>query len=605
MGQEHIKPALVSLMAPPSLWMRLTQRLGPDTVKLALQLAPVIGIIVLFFLLPLGLAVWGSMDGLAFRFERYVEIFTDRLYRDVLLRTFEVAAIVTAVTILLGYPIAFLLTTLSRRWTTILSICLLVPLFTAFLIRIYGWMTILGRNGVVNKTLISLDLIERPLRLLGTQTAVYIGMIHVLAPIAIFTMYASMVQVDRSLSQAAKVLGATPVQAFTRVYFPMSLPGVISAAVLVFIMALGFFIAPALLGSPSDTMIAQLIVTQITTLINLEFGYALATVLLLVTILALALSNLFVPIEQMWAIQIRPALSRRRGQAAAWLRPARWLLFWLERALHLLVGRPDWLMPAVLRLYAVLVVLIMLAPLAVVYVLSFSSSAFLVFPPPGFSLQWYAKFFASAEWREALFMSLRVAGSVATAAIVIGTAAAFGLVRGIFAGKRVLFMLVVAPLLVPVVIVALCLYVALADVGLLGSFLGLVLGHLVVAVPYAVIILVGAVRSLDRNLEYAAATLGGRPALVFRKIVLPTLAPGLVTAWVMAFLHSFDELLVTIFLIGRQTPTLPIKMWSDIRIQFDPVISAASSSIVTVVAIVILLTQLRSLWPKAQAKRQS
>src|SRR3546814_16371616 len=108
-------------------------------------------------------------------------------------------------------------------------------------------------------------LIDRPVRLLGTPLAVYIGMVHVLTPIAIFTMYATMAQLDRGLIAAARVLGANPVQAFLRVYLPMSLPGVISAAVLVFIMAIGFFIVPALLGSPAETMIAQLIVPHITT----------------------------------------------------------------------------------------------------------------------------------------------------------------------------------------------------------------------------------------------------------------------------------------------------------------------------------------------------
>lgn len=582
---------------------RATERLlGTEGWRTLVQLVPVILLIILFFVLPLCLALWGSVDGTRLHVGRYAEIFTDPLYRNVLARTFVIATSVTAACILLGYPIAYLLIILSRRWSTVLAICLLVPLFTAFLIRIYGWMTILGRAGVINTILRNLDLIERPIRLLGTETAVYIGMIHVLAPIAIFTMYASMIRLDRSPMNAAKVLGATPVQAFTRVYLPMSLPGVVSASVLVFITALGFFIAPVLLGSPSDTMIAQLIVTQINTLANLEFGYALATVLLAVIIVTLLISNLFVPIEHMWAPRPAP---RRRGAVGIGVpqRLLRWLLGRCEKVLHALLGRPNWLWPVLLRIYGGLMVAFMLAPLVVVYILSFSSSPFLVFPPPGFSLQWYEKFFASADWREALFMSLRLAFFVASVAVVIAGAAAFALVRGRFIGKRALFMLIVAPLLVPVIIVALCLYVALGDIGLLGSFVGLIIGHLIVAVPYAVIILVGAVRGLDRNLEYAAATLGARPFLVLRKVVLPSLAPALVNAWVMAFLSSFDELLVTLFLIGRQTPTLQIKMWSNVQIQLDPVISAASSSIVTVIALVIIATQLRSLLSGRVARR--
>lgn len=559
-----------------------------------LQLAPALGLVALCFLLPLGRALWDSVDGAALDFARYGEILREPLYRAVLGRSFQTGVVVTLFCLLLGYPLAYLLTTLPRRSATALAICLLVPLFTAFLIRSYGWMSLLGRNGVINTVLVALELVDAPVRLLGTRLAVYIGMVHVLTPIAVFAMYASMARIDRRLLQAAIVLGANPVQAFVRIYLPMSLAGVIAAAVLVFILAIGFFIAPVLLGSPSDTMVAQLIVSHVTTLGQPEFGYALACLLLAATLAVLALANRVVPIEQMWSLPVqRPPAGRARRMR--WLAPLTWLLLRLEAAAAALLTSPPWLMGLLLRGYAVAIVGFMLAPLVIIYVLSFSASPFLVFPPPGFSLRWYAAFFGSAEWRDALLMSTRLAAIVACLATGIALAAAFALVRGGFAAKRGLFILMLSPLLVPVVIVALCLYLALSDLGLTGSFAGLVIGHLLVATPYALVILLGAVRGLDRNLEYAAATLGAAPPVVLRRVVLPALLPGLLSAWVMAFLHSFDELLVTLFVLGRQTPTLPLKMWSEIRMQFDPTISAASSSIVTIVALVIVISQWRQL----------
>jgi ABC-type spermidine/putrescine transport system permease subunit II len=426
-------------------------------------------------------------------------------------------------------------------------------------------------------------------------------MVHVLMPIAIFTMYASMARLDRSLVTAAQVLGANPVTSFVRVYLPMSLPGIISASVLVFIMALGFFITPALLGSPSDTMIAQLIVTQITTLLDLESGFALSVVLLMSIVVVLLAASRLVSLEQMWALNDgvgRRTSAARRGMGGR--KVARAALYWLEAAIQAVIGRPANLATILLRAYAIVVVSFLLAPQLIVYVLSFSSSPFLVFPPPGFSMQWYARFFASSEWQSALLTSLKLAVIVASASLAIGCAAAFALVRGDMAGKRGLFLFVLSPLLVPVIVVALGLYVSTDDLGLLGTFAGLVLGHMVVAVPYAIVILVGAVRGLDRNLEHAASTLGARPVRVLGRITLPLLAPALVSAWIMAFLHSFDELLVTLFLLGRQPQTLPIKMWSDIRIQIDPVISAASSTIVTAIAIIVILSQLRGLFGARQ-----
>jgi putative spermidine/putrescine transport system permease protein len=579
--------------------------------RTALQFAPVLILIGWFFVVPLLRAVWASFDGLSLNFDRYREIFTQPIYADVLLRTLAIAAWTTVACILLGYPLAYLLTTLRARAAALFSMCLLVPLFTAFLIRTYGWTVILGRQGILNKLLLSLGMVDAPLHILGTRTAVYIGLVHVLMPISVFILYAGMARIDRTLLTAASVLGANPVRAFTRVYLPMSLPAIVSACVLVFIMAAGFYITPALLGGPADTMISQLIVTQITTLLNRELGFALSVCLLVVTIAAILLSSVFVPVEQIWALRDGqasngPASRLLRGRGGAAFRSALGRAF--SRAENMAAAafaQPKWLAPAMLRLYAALMVAFLLAPIVVVYVLSVNASPYLVFPPTGFSWRWYERFFSDPDWRSAFAQSLRLAATVATLSLAFGAGAAFGLVRGELRAKRALIVFVLGPLLVPVIVLSIGLYVSVADLGLLGSFTGLVIGHVVLTVPYATVVLVGAVGNLDRNIEYAAMTLGGSPMLVLRKVVVPVLSPALLTAWMMAFLQSFDELLVTLFLLGRQAATLPIKMWSDIRIQFDPTISAASSTLVTLVIIVVLASQMGKLVGRRPADEPS
>lgn len=566
----------------------------------AIQLLPIVVLVTCFLVAPLAGAFWGSFDGLNADFSRYVAIFKDPLYANVLFRSLKIAAVATFLCLGLGYPIAYFMTTLSRRRVALFSILLLIPLFTAFLIRTYGWMVILGRRGVLNTLLIDAGIIGVPIRILGTSLAVYIGLVHVLMPIAIFIMYAGMSQLDRSLLKASGVLGAHPVRAFLRVYFPMSVPAVISAAVLTFIVAVGFYITPVLLGGPSETMLSQLVVTQMTTLLDFQTGYALAICLIAVTVLLLFVSNFFVPVEQMWALQGsggKPRLAFRRGPAggASVLRSVgRRLLMAVEDGIYLIFRRPPGLFPLLAWIYFAAIVLYLLAPLVIVYVLSFSSSPFMVFPPPGFSMQWYEKFFTDVEWRAALLQSAKLAAVVASIATVIAATASFALVRGDLPAKRALFLFILAPLLLPVIVLALGLYVSISKIGLLGTFPGLVLGHLLFCAPYAVVIMVSAVRNLNRNLEYAAGTLGAPPPLVFRKVVLPALTPALITAWLMAFLQSFDELLITIFLLGRQEQTLPIKMWSDIRMQLDPTMSAASSVILTAVIVLVLATQFRS-----------
>jgi putative spermidine/putrescine transport system permease protein len=382
----------------------------------------------------------------------------------------------------------------------------------------------------------------------------------------------------------------------------MSIPAMVSAGVLVFIMAMGFYITPVLLGGPADTMISQLIVTQVTTMLNLNFGYALSVILLVATLAVIILSNLFVPIEQMWAVQESSgSVAGSRKLPAPLVRALKHFLRLIELFLDALLKRPQWLVSALMAVYVWIVVLFLLLPLIITYILSFSSSPFLVFPPPGFSLQWYEKFFNDPQWRSALWMSVKIASAAATLSVVIGTCAAMGLVRGTFKAKRALFLFLLAPLLVPVIVVALSMYVSMSKIGLLGTFAGLCIGHLVLTVPYAIVIIVAAVKGLDRNLEYAASTLGATNFQTQRRIVLPLLAPALATAWIMSFLSSFDELLVTLFLLGRQEQTLPLKMWSDIRIQIDPVISSASATIVTVVALIVILSQFKSLRSKAAA----
>lgn len=564
-----------------------------------LQLLPILVLVTAFLAIPLAVAFWGSFNGLAFDFSRYATIFTDPVYISILVRSLQIAAVTTFLCIALGYPVAYFMTTLSRQKVALFAIFLLVPMFTAFLIRTYAWMIILGRRGVINTALISLGIIDRPLTIMGTSWAVYIGMVHVLLPIAILIMYANMAQLDRSLTKAAGVLGAQPVRAFFRIYLPMSTPAIISATMLIFIITMGFYIAPVLLGGPANTMISQMVVTQITTSFDFQMGYALTVCLLLITIFVLFIANIFVPIEQVWSLQDSRKVPDGTHKQGDGLKRAPGLFarigFTLENLLFQLVKRPAWLPKLLRNSFITLIVLFLLAPLAIVYLLSFSSSAFQVFPPPGFSLQWYQKFFTDPAWLSALWQSAKLALVVASIAAIIGVAGAFALVRGDLPVKRLLFLFILLPLLLPLIILALGLYLAVDKIGLSGSFPGLVIGHLLIAAPYAIVILAGAVRNLDRNIEYAAATLGARPGLAFRKVVFPILAPSLVSAWLMSFLTSFDELLITLFLLGRQDPTLPIKMWSDIRVQVDPTMNAASSVIVTTIIIAVVSSQLLSL----------
>ncbi|BBK30512.1 putative spermidine/putrescine transport system permease protein [Stella humosa] len=221
----------------------------------------------------------------------YEKALTDGLYLQVFRDTFEIAAIVTVFCALLGYPVAFYLTTLSRTGSALGFACILIPLLTSVLVRTYAWMVILGRNGIVNRTLMDWGMTDRPLALLHNLPSVIIGMTHVLLPMFILPVYSVMVRVDRELLRAADGLGASGWQVFTRVYLPLTWPGVLAGATLVFIISLGFYITPALLGGGRIMMIANVIEHQVQSLLDWRFAGALSMVLLVATLAVQAISN--------------------------------------------------------------------------------------------------------------------------------------------------------------------------------------------------------------------------------------------------------------------------------------------------------------------------
>jgi putative spermidine/putrescine transport system permease protein len=215
------------------------------------------------------------------------ELATVPLYRDVLARTFRISLTVTLACLVLGYPVAYTLATAPRWLAAPLLILVLVPFWISLLARSFTWLVLLQRNGVVNRVLLALGLTTEPLPLVYNELGVYVGMIHILLPYMILSLYAGMRGIDPALLRAAANLGATGWQAFRRVYFPLSLPGVAAGSVLLFVLGLGFFITPALLGGGKVTLVAMLIEANIREALNWPLAAALSVLLLAATVLAL------------------------------------------------------------------------------------------------------------------------------------------------------------------------------------------------------------------------------------------------------------------------------------------------------------------------------
>lgn len=244
--------------------------------------APALVYLTAFYLAPMALLLLQSVAGGSLG--NYEKALTDALYLLVLRDTLLIAAYVTLACLLLGYPLAYFLASASPRWAAIGMLLLLLPFWTSILVRTYGWMALLGRNGVVNRSLMGLGLTDAPLALLNNQVGVVVGMIHVLLPYMVFPLYAAMRRVDLGLVAAARSLGATGIAAFRHVYLPLTLPGVLAGATLVYSLSIGFFITPALLGGGKVPMMAVLIEEQVRVFLNWGFAAALSAVLLLATL---------------------------------------------------------------------------------------------------------------------------------------------------------------------------------------------------------------------------------------------------------------------------------------------------------------------------------
>ncbi|HXA71015.1 MAG TPA: ABC transporter permease [Stellaceae bacterium] len=241
---------------------------------------------------------------------------------------------------------------------------------------------------------------------------------------------------------------------------------------------------------------------------------------------------------------------------------------------------------------AALVLLYLVFPILVVIPLSFSAGTYLSFPPPGFSLRWYENFLGRSDWLGAASLSLWVGAAVMVLATALGAPAALALVRTDFRGKDLLMGFIISPLIAPVIIVAIGIYFFYARLGLVGNPFALVIAHTCLAVPFVVINVSATLQGFDERLEQAAMNLGATPWRTFWQVTFPIIRPGVLAGALFAFISSFDELVVALFVSGTSAVTLPRKMWESIRFEIDPTIAAVSTLLIALTGVLFLSAEL-------------
>lgn len=250
------------------------------------------------------------------------------------------------------------------------------------------------------------------------------------------------------------------------------------------------------------------------------------------------------------------------------------------------------------RIITALVIIFLIVPVLVVIPISFSSAQYLTFPPPGFSLQWYERFFNDSQWIASLIKSLEIGVLTTILSLVLGIMASIGLLKGNFPGKEFIQNIFLLPLVIPAIIIALAVYNFESKAGLIGTNLGMVIAHTILATPFVIVTVLASLKEMDRNLEYAALSLGANPFKTFIYVTLPTIKPSVVAAALFAFVTSFDELVVTLFISGVSVTTLPKKMWDGVRTEIDPTIAAVSSLLIVIIVVLLLSKQIYEMTKK-------
>lgn len=521
------------------------------------MLAPVLAIFGFSLLWPLASIVLRSLNekgraalGDQLYWGHYLAIIRDDLLWQVVQHSLMLAAVSTTITVLLAFPAAYIVSRLSRQLSSLLLVAILMPFWVSIIVRLFAFTTILGRQGLINSALSLAGL--GPFALLYNTFATVTGMVAYLLPYLVLILLSAMRSIDTSLLTAARTMGASERRVFLDIYFPQIRPALASGMVLVFVLSLGFFLTPAILGGPHNLTIPIFIQQQVQTF---QWGKAAA---MGVVLLAVSTLGYVAALKIGGRGILTPAQHGTRGAAS-------------EEPLRLTpVTALCWL-----ALGVVLVLLIL--PLLVVIPTAFTETTQIRFPPVGFSWKWFAEVVTSPLWIESLLKSIRVGLATAVVSTACGLALARVGMRLASPFWRTLIQVgAITPLIVPVILLGIGVFDIQGRLGLLGTDIGLVLAHAVLCLPLTFLVLANALSFVDGSMEQAAWTMGAGRSRAFWSVIVPSLVPALVGSFVISFVTSWDEAVIAMFQTELDK-TLPVTIYSFLKSGITPAVSAVAA----------------------------
>ncbi len=497
--------------------------------------------------------------------KNYETFFEKWIYGKLLWRSIKMSATVTLITILMAYPVAYFLAFRVRKNKMTWLILINLPFWTSYLLRVIAWKIMLGNNGVINGTLEGLGFIQEPLEyLLYSRFAVILTLAHGWAAFAILPIYVSLEKIDRSLLEVAADLGDGPVRRFFRVTLPLSMPGVIAAAVIEFIPTVGDYITPVMVGGTRGIMIGQIIAAQFGAANNWPLGAAL-TIIMMITITIIVCTFIWL---SKWG-----TVKGRAMETVA------------NKGSTITEGRRF----GPLFFYMILYLMFLYIPSLMLPVFSFNDSIHMALPLKDFTVRWYVGIPTARGLLASLGNSFTVAIPVAIVATTLATIAAKAMTRYRMPGRNLAIGFILLPMVMPGIIMAVGLLVLALAVGMPLSLWTIGISHVVVAVPFLMLVVMARLEGFDKNLEESSIDLGENAWMTFWRITLPLILPGGAASLLLSFTGSFDEFLFAFFLGGNQI-TLPVYMWTQVRFPDTLPTVLALGSCIFMVSVVLICT---------------
>ncbi len=560
----------------PSLFHRISQA-SPVLVYgwlLALVIAPNLVLLVTSF--------FKSSSGLVvteFTFKNYLAVLSSKTVITLVARTLFTAAVAAVFASLVAYPLAFYVSRYMRRGKQAAVMLIVIPLWISLLMRVFAWRVILGENGAINSLLVNAGILSHPSdAFLYTRFAVVLTLSYVAIPYVFVSSYTALERVPQSLIEASQDAGASAFRTFLNVVWPLSKQGLAIGFSLAFLLAVGDYVSPSMVGGLNGTMMGMVIASQFGMAGNWPLGAAQAIVLMLAVAVVLAVVG---------------GIGRTRGviqavDAGAGARLSKAVTPWqkLKRGfLHVTVALPY---------------LFLYAPLLITLVFSFNDNRVQTFPLTGFTFRWYEELLSNTALITALKRTLVVAGTCVGLGIVFGVLFAMVIAYRIRRRAAVLELALAVPVAIPGIVLGISMALVAQFVGLPQGISRVILGHLSFVMPVIMLIVLSRLRRLDPSFVEASLDLGATRLQTFRNVLLPMIRSAIIGGALLGFTLSVDEVIVTLFLTGTE-PTLPVYVWNQMRFGFTPSINA----VFTLIGSISILLVLAGVWIIDRAQAQS